>query len=490
MAPRILFLLLSLLFISTSGHEEGFISVVISDKGLDFAKDFVIDTAIASIVQSQLPEIQKSVQVPLVGKAKVVLSDITIKGIQVKSSVVKTGDTGIVLVVSGATANLTLNWRYTCSSWLVPIGLSDSGTATVKVEDMEVGLTVNLRNQGGTLKLILLDYGCDVGDLSIKLNGGAAWLYQVLVDAFEGTIASSVEENISKKIREGIETLDYVLQSLPKTISLDETAALNVSFVENPVLSDSSIELEINGLFTGRNDVLVPQGHHRVSGISVSCSGTTKMIQLSIHENVFKSASLVYFNADSLQWIVDELPDQAFLNTAEWKILIPQLYKQYPNDDMNLNVSVTSPPIIEVSHEDIGATISIDIIIDVLEAGEVIPVACISVDVSASCAAEIVGNDLTGRLKLRKFSTYLKWSKIGKLHMHVIQSVTSTVLKTVIIPYLNSQLKRGIPLPILNGFALENARILYAHPWIAVCSDVSFLGDYYLRQLPAYYNVS
>lgn len=48
-----------------------------------------------------------------------------------------------------------------------------------KVEDLQVGLTVNLRNQEGTLKLILLDYGCDVGELSIKMNGGAAWLYQV-----------------------------------------------------------------------------------------------------------------------------------------------------------------------------------------------------------------------------------------------------------------------------------------------------------------------
>lgn len=48
-----------------------------------------------------------------------------------------------------------------------------------KVNDLQVGLTVNLRNQEGTLKLILLDSGCHVRDLSIKLHGGAAWLYQV-----------------------------------------------------------------------------------------------------------------------------------------------------------------------------------------------------------------------------------------------------------------------------------------------------------------------
>lgn len=137
MAPFILYVLLSLLLIQTSGYvqpyEEGFISGVISDKGLDYAKDLLIEEGIASIVQLQLPEIENSVQVPLVGNAKVVLSNITIKDIQINSSTVKTGETGIVLVGSGATANLTMSWRYSCSSWLIPIGISDSGTATIKV---------------------------------------------------------------------------------------------------------------------------------------------------------------------------------------------------------------------------------------------------------------------------------------------------------------------------------------------------------------------
>ncbi|XP_061348902.1 putative BPI/LBP family protein At1g04970 [Gastrolobium bilobum] len=490
MAPSIPFVLLSLLLIATSGyvqpHEEGFISGVISDKGLDFAKDLLIQEGIASIVQLQLPEIENSVQVPLVGNAKVVLSNITIEDIQINSSSITTGETGIVLVVSGATANLSMSWRYSCSTWLIPIGISDSGNASVKVRGMQLGLTVNLKNQEGTLKLDLLDYGCYVGDLSIKLDGGTAWLYQVLVDAFKGNIASAVEEAISEQIREGIEELDNLLQSLPKQISLDKTAALNVSFVGNPVLSNSSIAIALDGLFTGINEVLAPQGYQKGFKISSACGGLPKMIKVSIHENVFKSASLIYFNAGNMQLIVDELPDQNILNTAEWRFIVPKLYKRYPNDDMQLNISVSSPPVIQVTYQDIGATIFVDIIIDVLEGGEIIPVACISVDISASCGVEIVGNNIAGRLKLQKFSTYLKWSKIGKLHMHLIQSLMSTVLKTIILPYLNFELKRGLSLPIIDGFGFQNANILYNHPWIAVCSDVFFLEDYYLSHQSPY----
>ncbi|XP_057431091.1 putative BPI/LBP family protein At1g04970 isoform X2 [Lotus japonicus] len=425
MAPSIFFVLLSLLLIPASGYvqlyEDGFISGVISDKGLDFAKDLLIEKGIASLVLLQLPEIENSAKVPLVGNAKVVLSDITIKDIQINSSSVKTGESGIVLVISGATADLSMKWRYSCSSWLIPIGISDSGTASVKVKGMQVGLTVNLKNQEGTLKLSLLDYGCYVGDLSIKLDGGTAWLYQLLVDAFGGNIASSVEEAVSEKIKEGIAKLDKFLQSLPKQIPLDKTSALNVSFVGNPVLSNSSIAIAINGLFTERSEVVESEGYKKGFKISSACGGLPKMIKVSLHEYVIQSASLVYFNAGKMQLIIDELPDQDILNTAEWRFIVPQLYKQYPNDNMQLDISVSSPPVIQVTYQDIGATISIDITIDVLKGGEVIPVACISVDISASCAAEIVGNNIAGRLRLQNLSTYLKWSKIGKLRVHLIQ---------------------------------------------------------------------
>lgn len=83
--------------------------------------------------------------------------------------------------------------------------------------------------------------------------------------------------------------------------------------------------------------------------------------------------------AGKMQLIIDELPDQALLNTAEWRLIIPQLYKRYPNDDMQINISVSSPPVIQVTYQGIGATVSVDITIDVLQGGEVIPVACISV---------------------------------------------------------------------------------------------------------------
>ncbi|KAJ8426673.1 hypothetical protein Cgig2_030092 [Carnegiea gigantea] len=246
------------------------------------------------------------------------------------------------------------------------------------VEGMQAGLTFGLRNEGGALKLSFLECGCFIRDLDIKVEGGTAWLYHwyQFVEAFVGQIKSAVETTITKKLEEGFLKLDSFLQSFPREIPVDDVASLNVTFISDPVLCNSSVALEINGLFTqrdqSRNAKLYKERFR-----TLSCDDPSKMIGISIDEAVFNSASILYFEAGYLQWILDKIPDQALLNTAGWRFIIPQLYKKYPNDDMNLNVSLASPPVLQVSRQKIDVSMNVNFIIDVLEGGEVMPVACI-----------------------------------------------------------------------------------------------------------------
>ncbi|KAK4491753.1 hypothetical protein RD792_002528 [Penstemon davidsonii] len=484
--PFLLLFLFTYYYTGVQSHEEGYITADISNKGLEFLKDLLIEKAESSLVPLELPKIEKSVKIPIIGSVKMVLSNITIEKIHVTSSTVKTGDTGILIDVSGATANLSMNWKYSYSTWLLPIAVSDKGSATVqlslldsaikgidnffssKVEGLDIGLTFSLNNLQGSLKLSLLECGCYVNNISIKLDGGASWLYQGLIDAFEGKISSAVEDAVSKKLKEAIPKLDSVLQSLPKEVSVTDIAKLNVTFVDEPELSGSSLNLQINGLFYAKNEVA-----HKTLKASHSCNEADKMVKISLHENVLKSASSVYFEANKMHWMVDKVPDQSLLNTAEWRFIVPQLYKKYPNRDMNLNLSVSSPPIIEVENQRISAIIPLDVVIDILDADELIPVACISMVISSSGSAKISGHALTGNLKLNDFTMSLKWSNIGDFHMRLIQTVMSTMLKTVILPFANLKLGKGLQLPVFHGYELQYAQILCTDSWIVICSDVA-----------------
>ncbi|KAI9177211.1 hypothetical protein LWI28_012378 [Acer negundo] len=457
-----------------STDQESFTSVVISQKGLDFVKDLLITQAISSMIPLRLPKIEKTVKIPVIGNVHLVASNITIYNINVLSSYVKPGDSGVVIVASGATCNLSMNWSYKYSTWvLVPIQISDQGSASVQVEGMEVGLTLGLENRKGTLKLSLEDCGCYVKDISIKLNGGASWLYQGMVDAFDEKIGSAVENAITKKLKEGILKLDSFLQALPKDVPVDDHASLNVTFVDNPVLSNSSIGFDINGLFTASENFLFPY-HLKNLQPSVLCPDQSKMLGISLDEAVFNSASVLYYDAEFMQWIVDKLPDQSLLNTAGWRFIIPQLYKKYPKDDMNLNISLSSPPVIRISEHNIDAIVYADLIIDVLEADKVIPVVCISLVIHGSGSVKILGNKLGGSVKLNDFTMSLKWSQIGNLHMNIIQPIMWTAIQTVFLPYVNAHLGQGFPLPIIHGFTLKHGEIICSNSGITICSDVKY----------------
>lgn len=65
------------------------------------------------------------------------------------------------------------------------------------------------------------------------------------------------------------------------------------------MLSNSSIAIAINGLFTERSEVVESEGYKKGFKISSACGGLPKMIKVSLHEYVIQSASLVYFNVSN-----------------------------------------------------------------------------------------------------------------------------------------------------------------------------------------------
>jgi hypothetical protein len=286
---------------------------------------------------------------------------------------------------------------------------------------MEIGLSLGLKSDEGGLKLSLSECGCHVEDITIELEGGASWFYQGMVNAFKDQIGSSVESTIAKKLTEGVSDLDSFLQSLPKEIPVDDNADLNVTFTSDPILRNSSITFEIDGLFTKGETNQVLKSFFKKSVSLVICPGNSKMLGISVDEAVFNSAAALYYNADFVQWVVDKIPEQSLLNTARWRFIIPQLYKKYPNQDMNLNISLSSPPLVKISEQYVGANVNADLVINVLDANQVIPVACISLMIRGSGALRVMGNNLGGSVSLEDFSMSLKWSNIGNLHLHLLQ---------------------------------------------------------------------
>jgi hypothetical protein len=44
---------------------------------------------------------------------------------------------------------------------------------------MELGLTVDMKNENGVLKTFVAESGCYISDLDIAMDGGGSWFYQM-----------------------------------------------------------------------------------------------------------------------------------------------------------------------------------------------------------------------------------------------------------------------------------------------------------------------
>ncbi|KAL5200893.1 hypothetical protein ABZP36_035247 [Zizania latifolia] len=480
-----LVLLLLLTFLSTTASGGGgaaspHISAVISQSGLDFVKDLLVSRAAETIAPLEVPDIERSVSIPVIGTVDMAASSIVLNGVAVANSTVSVRDDGIVVAASLSIVDLTMEWSYSYSAWVVTI--SDSGNASIQVEGMDVGISMGMKSQNGSLKLFIVECGCNMKGLDISLNGGASWFYQGFVDGFSNHIRSSVENAITNKIMEGASKLDSFLGSLPKKIDVDSVAAMNVTFVNDPLFKSSSVEFDIDGLFipSDKTALMRPRRFGGVKYVPLLGS-SSKMLWISLDEDVFNSVSALYFKAGLLQRMVDKIPDQLLLNTASWRFLIPRLYRKYPNDDMLLNISAVSPPSVRINVGRIDATVDLDVTVYVLDFGEIVPVACISVTVAVSGAAVVSGNNLAGRVEFDYFSITSKWSEVGKLHTYIVQSVLQIVLKKLFVPYVNSYLARGFPLPIIKGFSISDAYILTSQSRIIVSSDVAFIEEAHSR---------
>lgn len=163
--------------------------------------------------------------------------------------------------------------------------------------------------------------------------------------------------------------------------------------------------------------------------------------------------------AGFLEWLVDELPQESWLNTHFWRWLIPQLYKKYPNMDMALAFACSGPPTVQLQTDGVTANAAAELNLLVKTDGKSLPVACISLvsstmrnglpvvsfstrrcefiylspsthltnlivlgqALSMDAIVNVVSNNITAEAALNDLNLALKWSDIGNFPVNLLQ---------------------------------------------------------------------
>lgn len=89
--------------------------------------------------------------------------------------------------------------------------------------------------------------------------------------------------------------------------------------------------------------------------------------------------------AGHLEWMVDELPQESWLNTHFWRWILPQLYKKYPSMEMALNFACSVAPMVQLNKDGATASAAADLTLLVKTDTGPLPVACIGMVSKGNC---------------------------------------------------------------------------------------------------------
>eukprot|EP00897_Mesotaenium_endlicherianum_P005268 jgi/Mesen1/476/ME000101S10704 len=457
------------------GRSPGMLATL-SQAGLIYAKDILVTRVLQEIVPLQIPDVKLS-ESTTIGTISVELTDILLKNVSVPEAAIALDSDGITIFGEGAEANMTFSWAYNYASLL-----GDKGTATVKVKGMQAGVLGNLTEANGTLTLGIVQHGVVIEELDIKMHGGFSWAYNWLIYGFTNHLRAAVESSVGSGMLKAALKLDTFLQNLPRQVVVDDVAAIDTTLVEDPIVSTDHLSFGPRGEFV-RVGASARSSSHAPPFIpdGVACGETQKMVTIALSDFVVNSAAKVYYEAGTLEYEVDKLPETSIikLNTGSWRFLVPQLYRQYPNQPLALQFSAASVPVVQFTATGVVATVEGDMFITVVPASgeDTTRVACLSLSGTLQGFAQIVGNNLTGTAQVDDISLSLKWSTIGNFPVRTLQVVVRTLVKTLLLPVLNLSLQKGFPIPLVPGVAILNAGVTYGDKYLLVCTDIEYTGN-------------
>lgn len=108
------------------------IMVTLSQSGIDYVKEVLVNEILAEITPLSLPDINAHVDSPI-GCLDMKISQILLSGANVSYSDVDMGKTGITVFAGDIHARIRLHWYYEYSASYVPWPLNDGGWADVEV---------------------------------------------------------------------------------------------------------------------------------------------------------------------------------------------------------------------------------------------------------------------------------------------------------------------------------------------------------------------
>jgi len=257
-----------------------------------------------------------------------------------------------------------------------------------------------------------------IGALNVSLNGGASFLYDVIIQFFLTPIKTTIQEALIAAITDQVNTqLNELLASLPIYINITNGIVIDYSITSTPMLTENSVTFPSRGEFYVFGDY--SPSPFTTPTLPNNKSDDTQEVQMFLSDFTANTFGYTAYNLNLLQSVVNNSqvpPDVPIkLETSYFKDLIPALYQKYPNMLMQLRNMATTYPITTFSPSGAFVADQGDVHVMVLPNEQTAVEAFVlhlNVTMSGTASLNKEGTAIVGQLKLFSMGMSLKSTNI------------------------------------------------------------------------------
>lgn len=378
----------------------------------------------------------------------------------------------------------SLDWMY--SGILLP-SLSDHGTATgfANQSSLSVMVQVGVSPEGKpvfnttTTNIVL-------NNVRIEVVGKDQFAYDLLIKILQPVIVEAIHGFLDYLFRWLFDVVvsQWLLGKVNLLLPLEQGQAFaDFRLLQAPSVFQNQLVAECAGVVIPASTSLP---HDPVSPSPLPdflpIAPTSAMLHVILSQELFNSALFVFQELGLFEYNLTQKnipPDFPIsLNTADWALVLPTLYLEYPDAPMSISTFLPSAPRMAAAQTTPAAlnmSVVASIVINVLPDGdEALPVLGLGVGMTASALLEICPTtaavSVCGSATVQQMGFSLLFSNIGTFDVAPLDSIVSTVMSSVVLPMINEKLAAGIPLPLIPHVALQDPLLYVGDGYLGIAT--------------------
>jgi len=387
---------------------------------------------------------------------------------------------GLTWSLSGAGVSVHGDWSVRYHHFIRDHGSFDASASGASIS---VSVTLDVTSSGEPT-IRSTGCSCHIDHVSIRLHGGASWLYNL----FRSLVERPMRENLQRKVCEAAQNAVNTdaareLATLPVRVALgrDKRWLLDYRLVSEPAFSSGFLESFHKGEFFAANDTSTEAPFQPPSTLP-SPPSVERMVTYWASSYVVNTAGYVLHHRGVLRHNLtrNDLPQQYRdrLNTSCGLLagcigaLVPAVGKMYPNASVEVELFSTGSLTAGIDREKLIAGFAgVAVLRARLSNGSLAHLFSMNVTAKIAVTPRIDGSVLKASVGSMEQTLAVVNTSIGPISTTLLGLAFDVAKNTFIIPKLNKAGEMGFPLPATKNVKFTNMKLQLEKDCVRVSAD-------------------